>query len=537
VVELEQTAPAVPADPRVTSPNQDPWRHYYPEALILLMITLLAAGLRLWHLGTVPPGLHGDEGWTGIDAHRILTDGWIGAYVPSALGQPSGPLYWTALVIKVLGDGVWQLRFSMAMLGILTIPATYVAARIMFPDRRVAIFSALLLALFSWHLVYSRIAFLVISWPLVEMLVVALLMLAIKRDEMRYYALGGLVLGLGVYTYNVYPLFALAIGIFLVLQLLQRRVRRERMALGIGIALACGLLTAAPLIHYVMDEKNDYFAHHRVYSLMSQPEFKQATYAGKVKKVVSRTRDYLKLVVWGDHPDSVDATGRKATLDWLSLILVGAGVVMVLRRPRDPATQLLMVMLLMLPLGAILSIEASVRRTLGLTPFLVMLMAQPLAGLWRRAEVSTGVTQKLVGGLLVVAVALFALFNVGQYFPDYTEDYAKWVFVEQDARASEYMAAYKGSPYVYFFSGRWSLNYETKRYLAPDVKGEDRSTQFAGPQINLTFDRSKDSLVMLLPPYTDMAQTMQDLYPDGQSYTQYNNDHEVMFTAIHLPKK
>ena len=40
------------------------------DVAIITSITLLAAVLRIWHLGAVPLGLHGDEAWTGLDARR-----------------------------------------------------------------------------------------------------------------------------------------------------------------------------------------------------------------------------------------------------------------------------------------------------------------------------------------------------------------------------------------------------------------------------------------------------------------------------------
>lgn len=53
----------------------DPW------LWAILAITALAAFLRLYKLTEIPPGIIGDEGLMGINARRILDEGWIGAYV------------------------------------------------------------------------------------------------------------------------------------------------------------------------------------------------------------------------------------------------------------------------------------------------------------------------------------------------------------------------------------------------------------------------------------------------------------------------
>ena len=138
------------------------------EVALALAITVLAAVLRLWRLGTIPLGLHGDEAWTGLDAERVLDEGWIGPYLVSALGQPIGPVYWAAAVFAVLPDTTLVLRASMAFFGIATIPLSYVTFRLMF-DRTVAVFAALLLAFMMWHLHLSRTAFMVQTAPFMEL--------------------------------------------------------------------------------------------------------------------------------------------------------------------------------------------------------------------------------------------------------------------------------------------------------------------------------------------------------------------------------
>src|SRR3954465_6952531 len=177
------------------------WCRRHSYLLAVIAITLLAAAVRIYRIESFPPGLHGDEAWTGLDARRVLDEGWIGPYVPSALGQPSGPLYWTAAVFKLIGDGLLQLRLSMALLGIATVPLTYWAARQMF-DRRTALIAAVLMAFMSWHIMFSRTAFMVTAQPLIEVIFLGLLFSAYKRDSYALYAAAGAALGLGVYTYN-----------------------------------------------------------------------------------------------------------------------------------------------------------------------------------------------------------------------------------------------------------------------------------------------------------------------------------------------
>ena len=215
------------------------------DLLILLGLTVLAAVPRLVLLTDIPPGFHGDEAWTGIDARRVLDEGWIGPYVISALGQPAGPLYFAAPIVGLLGDSVFSVRLSMALLAIVTVPVAYLTFRVMF-GRTLGTFAAILLALGLWHLHFSRIGFMVISWPLMELVTLLFLFLGIKTRRWLFFGLAGLAFGAGIYTYNAYPIFALPFGVFIVWLALRYR-GRDLIRYGGQVTLMAGLAIFAAL--------------------------------------------------------------------------------------------------------------------------------------------------------------------------------------------------------------------------------------------------------------------------------------------------
>jgi 4-amino-4-deoxy-L-arabinose transferase-like glycosyltransferase len=504
--------------------------------ILIVAITALATLLRLWQLGDIPPGLHGDEAWTGIDAHRVLDDGNIGPYVESALGQPAGTLYWAAIVLSIIGDGVFQLRFATALLGIATIPVTYLAARVMFDSRRVALLSALVLALMQWHLLYSRVALNAVSVSLLEMLTVLFLFLALKLRNQLWFASAGLALGAGLYTANVYPAFIVAIAVFSVLQLLQARPSR-RVAIGAGLAIlvVCAVIVALPLIRYANSNSATYNSEHNRTSLTKTLEWQAEDYTGRLRLVGEGAWDYAKLVAWGERPNLVDATGRKPALDWLTLLLVGGGVAYCFMHWWKPESQLFIVTLIVVPLGTVIWYEASARTTVGLTPFFAMLAALTVDKAWSMAdETARPRLRRVLRVAIPAALVALAVFNLGAYFQDFgkSDTFARFVYAEPIAVASEYAREHPGKPYVYFFSGRWTYDYETRRYLAPEVRGEDRSTQFG--RFDLQFDRSRNSLIILMPPYLDVLPQLRNLHPEAQ-VTTHERDGDVLFTSVYLP--
>lgn len=139
-------------------------RRHLVTVLLALILALAAAFPRLVYLDRFPPGLQGDEAWMGLEAQRIGEEWWIGTWTPAGWGQPTGAFYVPGLLFRWLPQNVITLRASMALLGILTVPALYLLARSLFGARPAAI-AALLLIVSYWHWHYSRTAFSLISAP------------------------------------------------------------------------------------------------------------------------------------------------------------------------------------------------------------------------------------------------------------------------------------------------------------------------------------------------------------------------------------
>jgi hypothetical protein len=510
-------------------------------------LTLIAAVPRLVLLTEIPPGLHGDEGWTGIDARRILREGWIGPYVGSALGQPTGPLYFVAPFEKLLGPDVLAVRLPMAVLATATIPTSYAAFRLMF-DRTVAGFASTLLAISLWHLHYSRIGFMVISWPLAEMVTLALLFWGFRSRTLLPYALAGLSFGAGIYTYNAYPVFALPVALLILwvaageLWPHSQGVRhlwkpdRQR-ATGLALRLAVFLITSTvaawPMIRYATDSQNEYLNHHRSVSVFHGDEWKSKDLLGKAKFSLDRVGDFYAAVFWRGQPDGVDAAGARPMVDRISLLLIAAGVVMLLTQWRKPAAAMVLASLVLLPLPSEFTYTALFRRSLGLAPFVSLVAALPLATLWDWARNRSFFLHRHLQIAALASVGVIAFQSFDYYFRDFPDSgIARFTFAVEIAEASNYMRELPKGTYVYFYSARWAFDYETRRYLAPDVEGEDKSREFG--MFDLERDRSSAVVYVLLPPYTDYASQLQDLYPGG-NMTEANKDGEVLFRAYYLP--
>jgi len=490
------------------------------DAAIIVAITLLAAGLRLWQLGTVPLGLHGDEAWTGLDARRILREGWIGPYVTSALGQPTGPLYLTALLFKVFPETTMTTRASMALFGIATVPLAYLAFSTMY-SRTVGAFAAFALTVMTWHLHLSRTAFMVTAWPFAEMVVLWLLWLALRRRRLWLFAAAGAMHGLAIYTYNADLLFLPVPFVAMAWWYVAERAAWRRLLVGAATFAAAALVVATPMIVYVARHTDTYRFHERVVSVTNTQRWRDASVVGKGEILGRRAGEWLRGFAIGGRPDLGDglATGYHPLVDPLTLLLAVIGLAMVLRHWRRPESGAVFAALLLFPWGALLTVDDGLfRRTFGLAPFVALLAALPLAWLWDGLCAMRDRTRPLYLAAFAGALALNAGWTAYQYFgPVQDTATMKFVYPYQMDAASRFIAGLPPGTYVLFYSDRWSFDYETRRFLAPNATGEDRSVEFSplpgAPDFSLG-GHSKVAFV-LLGTYLNDADRVRELYPGG----------------------
>ncbi len=178
-------------------------------ALFILIATLVIAALfRLYHLNTLPPGLHPDEAANGLDiVQRIFHHDWRVIY---ATNGPREALffYLQAFFVWTLGNTIFALRLAPALLSIATVVMVYLYTKDWF-GRRTALLAAFLIAVNPWVVTIGRDGFRAGMTPLIIASVAFLAGRAYTRQKIGYFIAAGAVFGLGFYTYTAYTLFSL----------------------------------------------------------------------------------------------------------------------------------------------------------------------------------------------------------------------------------------------------------------------------------------------------------------------------------------
>jgi hypothetical protein len=222
---------------------------------VLVLVLLVTAVLRLPHLPTIPPGLHFDEAANALLTGDIAFRGYRPVFISSYTGKEVLFFYLAAGVMVGVGESLFALRLTAAFIGLLTVAATYWAGCELLRDRRVALLAATILAVSFWHVLFSRLGFRAISQPLLQALTVALLLRGLRREDWRWLAGAGVVLGLAAYTYLAVRLFP----VLLLLACLPLLWHGRRRWAQLGVVGVIGLLVAAPLLLYFVNNPDAFW--------------------------------------------------------------------------------------------------------------------------------------------------------------------------------------------------------------------------------------------------------------------------------------
>jgi len=320
----------------------DSWRGERRTWLMVGGLLLIALAIRTVNLETVPYIMSGDDAQFAQEAVHLKDDrGWV--YNPFRMGFWYHPRIVHTLIavsIHLLGQTVAASRLPWAVLGALTIPATYLLARRLF-DARVGWCAALILSTLPVHVFFSRISMDMVGDPLFLTLAVGLTASALYHNDVVEAALAGVCLGLTQYFY-----FAGRIALFIVAGALalyalydRRRWWQRR-----GAILALMVVTAVvvfPGLYATIDHGHGFHPRLEHVGIWQTGDLQQAVDRGELK-------DYLiyqlqhSLLAYVQFEDESDVFGRYGPLlSWYTGVPFLIGLAVLFSRWREPRSGIL----------------------------------------------------------------------------------------------------------------------------------------------------------------------------------------------------
>lgn len=325
---------------RVNARNADAQRRRWWIGLILLL--LLALGLRVWRLTEVPPGLSHDEASNGHDSAAILR-GVHRIYFPVGYGHEPLYNYSVALTTLLLGQSIFTLRITTVAWSAIQIAATVALARRWW-GRTAALGTAGAYAVSFWALMMARVGLRAPALPALLAASVLAYDHALnppgsrsggkrKKAAWTNFALAGALLGASFYTYMasrgmilLYPVTLLGLAI------INRRAPRRAWA---GTALTTGVaaLVGLPLLLYLR-------AHPGLEQRIAQLGYAlTAVRGGDWRPLWHQIIDNLPMLIWRADPRWLYHIGGRPALEPPLALLFIAGLVACLGAAQRPRRQ------------------------------------------------------------------------------------------------------------------------------------------------------------------------------------------------------
>lgn len=502
------------------------------EAGLIALLTVIAFLVRFNGIGELPAGIQGDEAEFAIQAQRIASGEWIGAWTGVTLGNPTGYLYWAAAFFKLGEPTIFTLRLSTVVLGTIIIPVTYLLVRLLFTPR-IALLTATLATFSVWYLIQSRL-----GWPLILSILLLLLCMYFliwgwRTGKIGLFAIGGMFLGLGLYSFKIFLPYFFAVSGLMVLSLLLARSRDSRKLVVMFLTVA--LVAGSHMLFYYFTNFNIRDNLATQYSVQNSPS---------VSGLLSRA---IEVILYVHNPlshDGVDATGGSPIFDRISELFFWIGVLLSSMRINRRPYQFVFLAFLVAIVPAVLVPGAESRRLLF--GVLVALMFVSIGVDFAIRVVLKGFSDKLVlanwsrlrelAGYTAVSIGVagfllfFATTNINSLNKWATDQSTDWSFSYELVEAFRYIEQTDSDAYLYFYSGRWNYDNPVRRFILADTLGETKAKEF-GASGGLEIGGHDKVVYLFMRDYYSLSAAVQNRYPGGEYHEKLNDKGEVIFAA------
>lgn len=381
------------------------WTRLLVPALFVAIL-VLAALLRLWHLNSTPPWLFFDEAGQGLDA-RDLLQGEFRAFFPRSFGKEPLYVYLTVPFVALWNGEPAAVRLAGAILGVLMVPALFLAGRALWRESPrqgtwAGLLAAALWATNYWPQSINRIGFQANTFPLLLTLAVVAWLAWTGQPTRRRAVTFGLLAGLTLATYLAARITPL---LWLLLYLLLPRPKRKALRASWLWALVAFVLVVAPLLVHFAFHPQDFMTRMSSFEVVERAD----SLAAEARILLESSRQVAGVFLGGsgDPIPRHNLAGRPPFAPYLAgLLVVGLLLALAGLRRRAARSWTLFLWLVVLSIPAVLAAESNPHfvRLSGALPAALLLAAWPLAWLgcwaWDRRR-ALGVAVAVVAMLLV----------------------------------------------------------------------------------------------------------------------------------------
>jgi 4-amino-4-deoxy-L-arabinose transferase-like glycosyltransferase len=417
-------------------------------AAVALLLAVLAFALYVWRIGEAPIYASPDEMLIAVDAQHLAATGRDlgGTFLPLYFhlapvgGEREGwfmPIvfYVVALALKVAPLSIATIRLPSVCFGVLDVVLMFLLADAIFPNRRLAIFAAVALALSPTHFILSRYA-LDYVYPVAFLLGWLLCLARYLRWKNPWTLLAGSVcLGVGFYSYIAAVIMMPLYVVFTALMLWRDGSRPSRYAIlaaGFGVPVVPALVwvlrhpgaLSSTFVRYDLYDPGSPGLLHNLHAFLN---------FAHIADLVSLYWSFFNpgfLFLTGDAQMMFSTRLAGVFLVAIAFLLV-AGLRRAVVGPPTILGPLPWLGFVTAPLAAVVVPEpGAANRAVELLPFTVLLATLGLQDLWAVAHASAAARARALRVAAIVLLALipaqFVVF-AHDYFGDYRLRSAPWL--------------------------------------------------------------------------------------------------------------
>jgi 4-amino-4-deoxy-L-arabinose transferase-like glycosyltransferase len=511
------------------------------EFILLFLIVALGFSLQGYRVEQIPPGFHGDEAESGMQALELL-HGQVNSLISVGWYHlPMMSFAWHALSMRIFGETVYGLRMSSVIVGTLTLIPFYFLTRLLF-NRRTAIIATFLLAVSHPFIALNRLGINYTQTTLLEVTAFYFLFRGLRSRKWWDFAVSGLFMGAGLYLYYASRLVPFIVIAFLFCAAIAHRGVLRTYWRGIAVFWLAAILIFAPMgLYFIQNPWHLMSRTSHVFALGDQG-WVDTSYARNSPAVTLLNQAARILPLFNYGGDMSGQYGyRGPALDFITSILfiLGLGYASVnSHRPRH--FFLLIWFWSTLIVGGVLTLPAPfIPRLAGMLPVLSIFAAVVIVMMWDLFAQTWGsgrLPKATLRALLLVTLCAVAFLNYDTYFNQYLPTVQGWAMREPATAIARYITSL-GEEYNVYLLGEPKLyiRHGTIRFIARDATGTDvlNPSQY----IPLKYSQGKNAVYILLPSHLHHLPTIQQYYPRGTVRHFTRESGELWFTTFEISKE
>jgi 4-amino-4-deoxy-L-arabinose transferase-like glycosyltransferase len=503
-------------------------RARWPELTVVLLIMAAAFFLRAWRIDRIPWTLSGDEGNFGRWAREVLDGRLVDMFSTGHLSMPSMYIFWQAAWLKLAGDNVYGLRLPWALVGTLSIVGAYLLVRRLF-GRGLALFVALLLAGYHYHLHYSRLGLNNIADSFFVVWALYFFVVGSEGTKRWAWSLSGILAGLAFFFYTGGRQVAVILVCLYVWAALSDRDFLQRSRSGVAALVIGFLVTVGPMALYAVQHPDDFNARiNQIGIVQSGWLAREAAKLGQSQIQVMADQFRRVLFAFNFYRDRTDFYRPGMPLmDFASSVLFLLGLALsvsrlVRRTPEQPsrptwryAVFVIWFFVVIVTGGMLTESAPSSQRIVSSAIPAVFFVAVALKDL---TQVLAGLIDLPEGGahaLTGILAAGLTVISLRYYFGPYQSSWAYGSFNGEVATRIGYYLRDLGPGWEEYFFGapRMYADFGSTAFIAKDVPVRDVLQPLDGPPTMI--DPALKPVFIFLPERLGELEWVKQAYPDG----------------------